>query len=377
MNYKVASFYKYVEIKNPEILVQKTRNSCNELNILGRILIADEGINGAVCGKISEVEAFKNELKNNKLFSDLTFREQLHDNNAYHKLVIRTRKEIVVFNQKINMQNTGKHISPQQLKKLLDNNEDIILLDARNDYEFNVGRFKNAIRLNIKNFRDLPQKINEINNLKNKKIVMYCTGGIRCEKASAFLKEQGFNDVNQLQGGIINYVNQYADDYFKGACFVFDDRLTTHSGDAVSFCELCDQPCDEYMNCNNLDCDKLFICCNACKEKMNNCCSNDCKNSPRQRKEAKKINKNIIGKVENYYPKISVALVKLDKSIELNSKISFAGKTTQEFEQTINQIKDYNGNIIQSAYAGDLITIPVIDKVRKNDKVIMVSKTTY
>ncbi len=359
MDYKVISFYKYVKIKDVEGLKKNIQESCVSLEILGRILIAEEGINGAVCGRIKDIESFKKLLQKDSLVNGLTFREQECGSNVYHKLVVRSRKEIVVLGRDVDLKNTGKHLTPREFKKLLDYKKDVVILDARNNYEFSVGRFKNAIHLDIEAFKEFPGKINKIKDIKDKKIVMYCTGGIRCEKASALMKKEGFKDVSQLQGGIINYVNEFPNTYFDGACFVFDDRLTAHSGDPVSICEICDNPCDMYLNCHNLDCDKLFICCNSCREKMNKCCSEECKNSPRQRKEDKKLN--VVGKVENYYPKIKVALVKLDKPVEMNSRICFVGNTTS-FEQEIKEMRNFDDG---------LATISVLDKVRRNDKICL------
>ena len=136
----------------------------------------------------------------------------------------------------------------------------------------------------IETFREFPDKLKNLSHLKGKKLVMYCTGGIRCEKASAYLKQQGFKDVNQLEGGIINFVNQYPGTYFEGSCFVFDDRLTFQDGDPISSCKHCDNPCSKYINCHNLDCDKLFICCPKCEKGMKGACSEKCTKSKRQRR---------------------------------------------------------------------------------------------
>ena len=283
--FKVITFYKYAEIEDPRELMDSLNKRCRKLNLLGRILIACEGINGGVCGESESIEKFKERLKERNEFNDMSFREQEFEKQAYHKLVIRVRDEVVVFDKKVNLENKGNDITSAELKKLLDNNEETVLLDARNDYEYKLGKFKDARTLKIKNFREFPNKINEIKDLKDKKIVMYCTGGIRCEKASAYLKENGFKDVNKLKGGIIEFINKYPKTYFEGGLFVFDDRIVSQAGDPITKCKHCNKECDVLINCHNLDCDKLHISCEDCQSKMNSCCSEECVNAERHRQE--------------------------------------------------------------------------------------------
>ena len=283
--FKVITFYKYTEIKNPRELMESLTKRCKSLNLMGRILIANEGINGGVCGKKEDIEKFKERFNERNELRGLSFREQDFEKQVYHKLVIRLREEVVAFNHKVNLSNKGKDISPEELKELLDKKEDVVLLDARNDYEYKLGKFKDARTLKIKNFRELPNKINDIKDLKDKKIVMYCTGGIRCEKASAYLKENGFKDVNKLKGGIIEFIHKYPKTYFEGGLFVFDDRIVSQAGDPITKCKHCNKECDVLINCHNLDCDKLHISCEDCQSKMNSCCSEECVNAERHRQE--------------------------------------------------------------------------------------------
>ena len=192
MKYKVVSFYKYIRIKNPEEMKYCIWKLCSNLKITGRILIGEEGINGAVSGKEKNIEEFKKTVKENHLLSDLTFREQACKSAAYPKLAVKIRKEIVHFGKHVDLSKTGDYLQPEKLNEWLDKKEDLVLLDGRNQYEAKVGKFKNALVLPIKNFRQFPEAVQKIPHLKQKKIVMYCTGGIRCEKASAFLKQEGF-----------------------------------------------------------------------------------------------------------------------------------------------------------------------------------------
>ena len=284
MEFGVVTFYKYIKISNPQKLTEKIRKLCEKLDLFGRILIAGEGINAGVSGEKKKMDKFKLGIKKNKLFSDISFREQECERNTYHKLVVRTRKEIVSFEEKISLDKRGKYIDPKKLNEWINGKEDFVLLDVRNDYETKVGKFKNALTLSIENFRDFPAEIKKLQHLKDKKIVTYCTGGVRCEKASSYMKENEFKNVRQLRGGIINHIGKFPDD-FLGSCFVFDDRLVSRLNDPISECEICGKNCNIYINCHNLDCDKLFVCCDECMGKMNKACSAECKNSPKQRKE--------------------------------------------------------------------------------------------
>jgi len=278
---KVITFYRYKEIKNPLALVEYLRGVCKGLDLLGRILIGEEGVNGGVSGESKNIEKFK-ELIQEK-FGKLTFRILDCEENAYHRLVVRERDEILKFGEKVNLKESGEYIKPKKLKEWLDDKKDIVLLDARNDYEFKVGKFKNAVVLPIKNFYDFPKEIKRIEHLKEKEIVIYCTGGIRCEKSSAFLKENGFKNVFQLEGGIINYINEFKDEHYEGGCFVFDDRLVFEHGKEISECEICAGKSSKYIDCHNLDCDRLFICCSKCQNKMNKTCSEECMKAERHR----------------------------------------------------------------------------------------------
>ncbi|HLD39987.1 MAG TPA: rhodanese-related sulfurtransferase [Candidatus Nanoarchaeia archaeon] len=372
--YQVISFYQYTHLADPEQLRDQLKEYCQNNQILGRILIGTEGLNGAVCGEKNQVEKFKQFLTQNPIFADLTFREQETETNAYHKLVIKVRQEICAFGAPVDVaKNKGIHLPPQQLKQWYEQNEDFMIVDARNEYEFAVGRFKNAVKLPIQNFREFPeQALKELAPHKEKKIVLYCTGGIRCEKASAYLKEQGFPQVYQIEGGIINYVNQHPNTFWEGGLFVFDDRLVSDLGSPITFCKICEKDCEQYTNCHNLDCDKLFICCAACQQNMKNTCSEECMNASRHRKVQNKADqKKIVGIVENYYSKAQVALIKTIHPLNIYSNISISGNTTKDVIQEVTEMRTYDGEEIPFAPEGSYITIPIKEKIRKNDKVAL------
>lgn len=285
----IASFYKYVKIQDVLGLQKSQLELCKSLQLKGRILLGEEGINGSVFGSRESIESYKHEMKKNPLFSDVEFKEQAAEKPAFRKLFVRVRKEIVHSGLDVDLKGTAEFISPKELKAMLDRNGELILVDVRNDYESRIGRFKNARVLGIRNFRDFPNAINEIRDLKDKNTVVYCTGGIRCEKASAFLKENGFKNVMQLKGGILSFGKEFPDTYWEGKCFVFDDRIgiqiNQKNKEPLAECIWCGRKWDDYLNCNNIDCDKLFICCEECKEKYNKSCSEDCSKAPKRRKE--------------------------------------------------------------------------------------------
>ncbi len=285
MPFTTISFYKYTPIDTPENLREYLRALCERLSLTGRILLAAEGINAAVSGKRENSEQFKQIISAHSLLTGITFREQDTATLAHHKLVVRVRDEIVHFGEKVNIQDTGIYLSPLQLQQWYKDNEDFIIVDARNEYEHKVGKFRNAVTLPIDNFREFPQvAAQQLQSYKGKKIVLYCTGGVRCEKASAYLRQEGFEQVYQIEGGIINYVNQFPNSQWEGGLFVFDDRIVSEAGDPITVCTFCETECEQYHNCHNLDCDTLFIACPECTQKMKSTCSEECKEAPRKRK---------------------------------------------------------------------------------------------
>ncbi|MBI2572913.1 rhodanese-related sulfurtransferase [Candidatus Woesearchaeota archaeon] len=370
MNYNTISFYRYTLLQNPEELRDTLKQFCAKRNILGRILIATEGINGAVSGTKPHIEELKQYLQS--VFPNLTFREQENDKNTYHKLVVKVRKEVCAFDYPIDGRQSAQYVTPQELESMYQNKEDFVIIDARNDYEYEVGRFKNALKMPIKSFREFPKTINDqFSQFKDKKVVMYCTGGIRCEKATAYMKHHGFENVYHVQGGIINYINQVQNDtpsksHWEGGLFVFDDRLVHHTDSAITHCTHCKKENQQYYNCHNLDCDKLFISCKDCAKTMNKTCSPACKDAPRQRKE--KIMETEVGKIENYYAKNNVAFVKLCANLKVGDFIHIKGKTTNT-NQTIQEMQNEDGKTISQAHAGQYVTFPISEKVRLNDTI--------
>jgi UPF0176 protein len=282
---QVITTYKFKKLdkKKLEKLKQEIKDFCKVRGIFGRILIGEEGVNAGFAGEKNFTQEFKKLLE--KKFGKMTYRELQAKLNPYPKLQVKVRKEIVVFGVKVNPKKTGKYLQPKQLKKLLDKKSDLVIIDTRNDYETEVGRFKGAIIPPIQTFKEFPAWIKKQKHLKNKKIVTYCTGGIRCEKATAYMKDIGFKDVSQIKGGVINYCQEYPDTYWEGSLFVFDNRLTAsmESSKAIAKCKLCGKDTQNSTNCSNVECNAIYNCCKDCLEKFDNCCSIECLKADRKR----------------------------------------------------------------------------------------------
>ena len=280
----VLSFYKYTRIKNPEKLRNMMFEKWEKLNVLGRVYLAKEGINAQVSVPDVNLNKFKDLVNDIAYFKDLTFKQAIEKNNySFYKLTIKVKDQIVadgLSHNDYDVTKPGKHINAKEWNSLIDNGA--IVVDMRNHYESEVGHFKGAILPESVTFKEeLPLVKNLLKGKENEKVLLYCTGGIRCEKASAYLKNEGFQGVHQLSGGIVRYAQEVKDsgleNKFEGKNFVFDNRLGERiSEDIISNCHQCGQKSDNHTNCANLNCNLLFIQCGHCKKKNQNCCSPGC-----------------------------------------------------------------------------------------------------
>lgn len=269
--YKVILFYKFTDIENPEKLRDEQKALCSKLGLRGRMLIANEGVNATFEGETKAVDAYITEMKSHKLFKDMVFKESWGDGRGFTKLKIKVRPEIVTlgagsFDVK---KETAKEVTADELDRMYENNEDFVVLDLRNDYEIRVGSFERTIDPDLKNFRDLPKKLNDISNLKDKKVVAVCTGGIRCEKATCLLQKEGFENLYQLKDGIHTYMQKYPSKRFKGTLFVFDNRMTTpivddENREVVGHCEHCGVQSENFYNDDSHSPSRKVICCDDC-----------------------------------------------------------------------------------------------------------------
>ncbi|MFT4250757.1 MAG: rhodanese-related sulfurtransferase [Candidatus Woesearchaeota archaeon] len=222
--YQNVLFYEFTPINNPELFRDEHRIITKALNLLGKILVSEEGINGNVSGTKHETKQYMELLR--KRFSDIEFKIGNTKTHTFNKMVVKYRPEIITLEEEVDMSQRGEYVTPKELKELLDNNEDVVLLDGRNKYEADFGTFNKAIIPDINTFKEFPRFIQEnLSELKDKQIVTFCTGGIRCEKLTAYMKQQGFENVKQLQGGILTYGEEIGGEHWRGECFVFDERL--------------------------------------------------------------------------------------------------------------------------------------------------------
>jgi UPF0176 protein len=281
------SFYRYVRISDPVLLRNQLYQIFEKLNCLGRIYVSSEGLNAQMSLPTSNLDNFRVRLQSFEYFSGIHIRHAIDDkDDSFKKLVIKTRNKLVhdgLNNESYDFTNTGRHISALEFHEMVDN-PDIILVDMRNHYESEIGHFRGAILPQTDTFRETIKVVaEELQEQKNKKVLLYCTGGIRCEKASAYLKHEGFKDVSQLLGGIVEYAAQVRvnklESKFIGKNFVFDERLgeriTKH---VIGTCYQCGKECDSHTNCSNNSCHLLFIQCEDCSVKFSACCSQSCYN---------------------------------------------------------------------------------------------------
>ncbi len=289
MKYRVLLFYKYVPVENPQEIVDEHLEWCLNNGIKGRVFIAGEGINGTVSGTVDNIEKYKNHLRSYTVFSDIWFKEDEAEGHAFFKMHVRLKNEIVHSRlEEVSLKNRGKRLTPDKLLEFYEEGKDFIIIDARNWYESKIGKFRNALTPPMKNFREWKKVAEDLKDQKDKTIVTYCTGGIRCEKASAYLVENGFKDVYQLDGGIVNFIKKYPDTYWEGGMFVFDERRVVNPNRReeikhIAKCYYCGEPTSYYINCHNQSCDKLFVCCHECKVKYDYCCSDECRSSENKR----------------------------------------------------------------------------------------------
>lgn len=284
-------YYKFVPIKGYALFAQHHHYLCWTLGLKGRILISPEGINGTVSGTTEQTARYMDAIRRDERFADLWFKIDEVDGHVFDKLFVRVREELVTFKtgDKGNpLARTGKYLSPEEWYETMQR-DDVLIIDGRTDYEYDLGHFKNAIRPPVKSFRDFPQWIREnLSGYKEKTILTYCTGGVRCEKLTAFMLTEGFNHVAQLHGGIVTYGKDPAvrGKLWEGLCYVFDRRISVpinhaEPADIISRCLRCQTPTERYVNCANIDCHQQHFQCDECQKRTRRSCSAECETAPR------------------------------------------------------------------------------------------------
>jgi len=429
------SFYAYAKIENPQQFRNDLFLAWNQLDALGRTYVAKEGINAQMSVPAENFEAFRETLEAYDFMRGIRLNVAVeHDDHSFLKLTVKVRDKIVadgLNDETFDVTNIGVHLKAKEFNQILED-PNTIVVDFRNHYESEIGHFKGAITPDVETFRESLPIINEQlqNHKEDKNLVMYCTGGIRCEKASAYFKHQGFKNVFQLEGGIINYAKQIKEEglesKFIGKNFVFDHRLGERiTDDIVSQCHQCGKPCDNHTNCENEGCHLLFIQCDECKAAMENCCSTECKEiihmplvdqvklrrgvkngnmifrkgksdkllfkhsgelsdvslgkaddieiqKPVAIRQKIKIKKVLLGKAEHYYVKAQVGLFSIEnQELNLGDKILISGPTTGNQELVLEKML-VNGIESSSAKVGDKITFEVPFRVRLSDKLFKI-----
>ena len=430
------SFYAYAKIQDPKKFRDDLFLAWNALDALGRIYVANEGINAQMSIPEENLEAFRATLEVYDFMKGIRLNEAVeHDDHSFLKLTIKVRDKIVadgLNDETFDVTDIGVHLKAKEFNEILDD-PNTIVVDFRNHYESEVGHFKGAITPDVETFRESLPIINDQlqNHKEDKNLVMYCTGGIRCEKASAYFKHQGFKNVFQLEGGIINYAKQIEaeglESKFIGKNFVFDNRLGERiTDDIISQCHQCGKPCDNHTNCENDGCHLLFIQCDECKAAMENCCSTECLevihmplvdqvrlrtgkqvgnkvfrkgksdslkfkhsgDSSAKHEQAKqlpntalgtpektvdirqkiKVKKVLLGKAEHYYVKAQVGLFTIENH-ELNAgdTILISGPTTGNQELVLEKMI-VNEAEATTAKIGDRVTFEVPFRIRLSDK---------
>jgi len=259
----VILYYKYVDIDAPERFVAEQRALCTQLGLKGRLLVASEGINGTLSGIPSAVAHYMSSLRADPRFSDIEFKLSEGAPDTFPRLAIKVRPEIVTLGAGIPLKaDLDNHLSPSEWKRRLEEDPDVVVVDVRNRYESDAGRFDGALACDIENFRELPAYVEKLEEIRDKTVLMYCTGGIRCEKASALFRAKGFGKVFQLHGGIVNYQKEFGNEHWLGECFVFDKRMTVRVDEGlkpVGRCAHTGRTSGRLVNCLHDLCHKLFI----------------------------------------------------------------------------------------------------------------------
>lgn len=429
-NRLTLSFYAYAKIENPQQFRDDLFLAWNALDALGRTYVAHEGINAQMSVPASKFEAFRQTLEAYDFMKGIRLNVAVEqDDLSFLKLTVKVRNKIVadgLNDDTFDVTNKGIHLRAKEFNQLLED-PNTVVVDFRNHYESEVGHFVGAITPDVDTFREsLPIIKDQLEEIKEEKnLLMYCTGGIRCEKASAYFKHYGFKNVYQLEGGIIEYTRQVKDEglesKFIGKNFVFDHRLGERiTDDVIANCHQCGKPCDVHVNCANEACHLLFIQCDECAENMHGCCSTECleviqlpveeqKNLrkgvqkgnlifKKGRSESLKFKKNVegaieiqpvkvstvtqirkkqverkvlVGTVQHYFTKASVGQFEIEKAVQLGDKIAIVGPTTGD-ERLVLEKMLVNGQEVTVAQTGDRMTMELGFRVRKNDQIFKI-----
>ena len=284
MEYQVLLAYKYVKITSPENVCTWVRDLCEKYSLLGRVIVAEEGINLTVEGRYKDIKEFSADILKDKRFSDMNIKKSAGTGLSFPKLSVKVRDEIVSTGLSVDPNKGGRYLDSSELYKWFREERDFVVVDMRNDYEVISGKFRNSLNLGLKASRDLVHKVDKLDKYKDKKVLTVCTGGVRCEKMSSYLVDRGFKKVYQLKNGIHTYMEKYPGKDFEGTLYTFDKRETMNFGgdrNIIGECMLCGRKTERYINCANLSCNIHFLACIECcgkdqREHCSNCKKNLC-----------------------------------------------------------------------------------------------------
>lgn len=279
----ILLYYKYIDIENPELIKQEQMKLCSKLALKGRIIIATEGINGTVGGSDEACAAYVEAMRNHPLFGGIDFKTGEGDETDFPRLSVKVKREIVrlgIDPHELSFKDAAPALDPAEFHAMLEQaDENMVLIDTRNAYEVAVGTMPGALNPATESFSQFPTFVDEhYDALKDKTVLMWCTGGVRCERASAYLVKKGHTKVYHVRGGIHRYAEQFPEGFFRGRNYVFDARISTRvNTDILGSCHHCKKPYDEYVNCMNASCNEHFVCCPPCLEQFAHTCSEQCK----------------------------------------------------------------------------------------------------
>jgi UPF0176 protein len=318
------SFYCYFNIVDPKLFRDDWYKKLNTIKVFGRIYVANEGVNAQINCPVEHFEELRSFIYSHPEMKNLRLNKAVQeDNHSFYVLDIKIRNKIVadgIEDSTFSMDNKGKYVNAFQFNEMV-KDPNTLVIDMRNHYEYEVGRFKQAIEIPSDTFREqLPMAADMFEADKDRNIIMYCTGGIRCEKASAWMLHKGYKNVFHLEGGIINYINQVndnkLDNEFIGKNFVFDERLGERiTEDVIANCHICGKPCDVHVNCANSACHLLFIQCDECKTALDGCCSKDCQTFIHLPEEEQKLKRKGMDKGRNIFNKSKQRIESLSKHV--------------------------------------------------------------
>jgi UPF0176 protein len=285
-DFRVLLYYRFTPLPDPAAEREAQHALALELGLKGRILIAAEGLNGTVSGPRRATDRWKEYHRSHPQWHNMEFKEDPCVGHVFPRLSIKVRPEVIAMDYPLDAPKpNAPYIEPEEMRQLLRNPDpDTVILDTRSTYETEVGRFRGAVSLPVESFRELAERIDELEAYKNKRLVTYCTGGIRCEKFTALLLEKGFKDVYQLHGGIIRYAHETGGEGFEGQCYVFDDRVVAPVNlvdpVVVGRCKVCHTPTEHMINCASEACNDQVLVCESCAHTLHGCCSTECAAQP-------------------------------------------------------------------------------------------------